>query len=57
VRGIGLFIATRNSFAEGLKKILYNSFKKGTLSIDAEESAVRIEPPLIIKKEELYKKA
>jgi len=60
VRGLGLFIAAElrkggQPYSEGLEKVLYNSFKRGVLPIGAGESAVRIEPPLIIE-EELAKK-
>jgi len=56
VRGMGLLIAAElrkdeKPFTQGLEKVLYNSFKRGALPIGAGESAVRIEPPLIIEEE------
>ncbi|MEM3911427.1 MAG: acetyl ornithine aminotransferase family protein [Saccharolobus sp.] len=56
VRGLGLFIAAElrkdgKPFYEGLEKVLYNSFRRGVLAIGAGESAIRIEPPLVIERE------
>ncbi|MEM4884426.1 MAG: acetyl ornithine aminotransferase family protein, partial [Saccharolobus sp.] len=56
VRGLGLLIAAElrkdgKPFYEGLENVLYNSFRRGVLAIGAGESAIRIEPPLVIERE------
>jgi 4-aminobutyrate aminotransferase len=55
VRGIGLMLAFELSTKEQQKAVVQNAFKNGLMLLGCGEKAVRVVPPLIIKKEDADK--